>query len=197
MIRLTQKIVLAVGLVAVVACGGTKLSGTWQDPNMIGVPLEKVVVLTLAQDKIMRRVAEDEFVKSLPKNTQGIQSYNLIPDDELKDVAKVKARLEKANVDGAAVLRLVGSDNQVTYNPGTIMYSFWGYYGWAYPMVYDTSYVTSEQVVRVETAVYSMTTEKLIWSGVSESINPSSAKSVVDDVVRVVVRDLKRHGIVR
>ena len=51
--------------------------------------------------------------------------------------------------------------------------------------------------MRVETAVYSMTTEKLIWSGVSESMNPSSAKSVVDDVVRVVVRELKRHGIVR
>ncbi len=197
MIRLTQKIVLAVGLIAVVACGGTKLSGTWQDPNMAGVPFKKVIVLTLAKDKIMRRVAEDEFVNSLPKNTQGVQSYNLIPDDELKDEAKVRARLEKANFDGAAVLRLVGTDNQVTYNPGTIMYSFWGYYGYASPFVYDTSYVTSEQVVRVETAVYSMATEKLIWSGVSESMNPSSAKSVVDDVVRVVVTDLKRLGIVR
>ena len=197
MIRLMQKVTIAVGLVIVVACGGTKLSGTWQDPDMTGVPLQKVIVITLAKDKIMRRVAEDEFVKSLPKNTQGIQSYNLIPDGELEDEAKVKARLEKANVDGAAVLRLVGSDNQVTYNPGARMYSFWGYYGWAYPNVYDTSYVTSEQVVRVETAVYSMTTEKLIWSGVSESMNPSSAKSIVDDVVRVVVTDLKRHGIVR
>ena len=197
MIRLTQKIVLAVGLIAVVACGGTKLSGTWQDPDMAGVPFKKVIVLTLAKDKIMRRVAEDEFVNSLPKNTQGVQSYNLIPDDELKDEAKVRARLEKANFDGAAVLRLVGTDNQVTYNPGTIMYSFWGYYGYASPFVYDTSYVTAEQVVRVETAVYSMATEKLIWSGVSESMNPSSAKSVVDDVVRVVVTDLKRLGIVR
>ena len=73
MIRLTQKIVLAVGLIAVVACGGTKLSGTWQDPNMAGVPFKKVIVLTLAKDKIMRRVAEDEFVNSLPKNTQGVQ----------------------------------------------------------------------------------------------------------------------------
>ena len=118
MIGLARTVVVVAGLIAVIACGGTKLSGTWQDLNMIGVPLKKVVVLTLAKDKIMRRVAEDEFVKSLPKNTQGIQSYNLIPDDELEDEAKVRARLEKANVDGAAVLRLVGSDIQVTYNPG-------------------------------------------------------------------------------
>ena len=49
MIRLAQKIALAVGLVIVVACGGTKLSGTWQDPDMTGVPLQKVIVITLAK----------------------------------------------------------------------------------------------------------------------------------------------------
>ena len=42
-----------------------------------------------------------------------------------------------------------------------------------------------------------MTGDKLIWSGLSESMNPGSAQGIVDDVVRLVVSNLKQKGIVR
>ena len=168
---------------------------------MTGVPFQKVVVLVLAKDTIMRRIAEDEFVARAASNaTEAVTSYSLIPEDELGDQDRVKARLDAANIDGAAVMRLVGSDSQVTYNPGsyvTAYYTFWGYYGYAYPMVFDTGYVTADRVVRVETNVYSVTGDKLIWTGLSESMNPDSAQQIVDDVVRVVVANLKSNGIVR
>jgi len=194
-------LLLVMGLSALATCSsGTKLAGTWREPQMTGVPFQKVVVLVLAKDTIMRRIAEDEFVARASGNTEAVQSYSLIPEDELGDQDKVKARLAAANIDGAAVMRLVGSDLQVTYNPGsyvTAYYTFWGYYGYAYPMVFDTGYVTADRVVRVETNVYSVTGDKLIWSGLSESMNPNSAQQIVDDVVRVVVSNLKANGIVR
>lgn len=194
-------LLLVIGLSALATCSsGTQLAGTWREPQMTGVPFQKVIVLVLAKDTIMRRIAEDEFVARASGSTQAVQSYSLIPEDELGDQEKVKARLAAANIDGAAVMRLVGSDSQVTYNPGsyvTAYYTFWGYYGYAYPMVFDTGYVTADRVVRVETNVYSVTGDKLIWSGLSESMNPDSAQQIVDDVVRVVVSNLKSNGIVR
>ena len=201
MLRSVQVTLLAAGLFVLTACSSaTKLAGSWQEPQLTGVPFQKVVILVLAKDTIMRRIAEDEFVASVSGGTQAIQSYSLIPEEELEDQEKVKARLAEANVDGAAVMRMVGSDEQVTYNPGayvTAYYSFSGYYGYAYPMVFDTGYVTANRVVRIETNVYSMAGDKLIWSGLSESMNPGSAQGIVDDVVRVVVSNLKQKGIVR
>ena len=194
-------ILLAMGLATLAGCSsGTKLAGSWREPQLTGAPFQKVVVLVLAKDTVMRRIAEDEFVARASGATQAVQSYSLVPENELGDQDKVKARLAAADIDGAAVMRLVGSDEQITYNPGsyvTAYYTFWGYYGYAYPMVFDTGYVTADRVVRVETNVYSVTGDKLIWTGLSESMNPDSAQQIVRDVVGVVVSNLKQNGIVR
>lgn len=201
MLRRAQVVFLAAGLFVLAACSsGTKLAGSWQEPQLTGVPFQKVIILVLAKDTIMRRIAEDEFVLRMSGSTEAVTSYSLIPEDELEDQEKVKARLVAANIDGAAVMRMVGSDEQVTYSPGayvTAYYSFSGYYSYAYPMVFDTGYVTADRVVRIETNVYSVTGDKLIWTGLSESMNPGSAQGIVDDVVRIVVSNLKQKGIVR
>ena len=36
---------------------------------------------------------------------------------------------------------------------------------------------------------------ELVWTGISDSFNPSSAKKAIDAVVKVVVKDLEKEGI--
>jgi hypothetical protein len=194
-------LLIAASFFTLAACSsGTKLAGSWHEPQMTGIPFQKVIVLVLAKDNIMRHIAEDDFVARVSGPTEAVAAYSLIPESELGDQEKIKARLTAANIDGAAVMRLIGSDEQVTYNPGsyvTAYYTFWGYYNYAYPMVFDTGYVTADRVVRIETNVYSVTGNKLIWAGSSESMNPDSAQQIVKNVVRLVVSNLKQNGIIR
>ena len=147
--------------------------------------------------RVMRRVAEKEFVSQLSKQTKGVAGYTLISDSDRENVDKVRAVLADAQVDGATVFRLVGADTALQYNRGTVYYNLWGYYGWAWPVVIDPGYMMTEQVVRVESLLYSVESGELLWSGMSETTNPNSAKTVVDDVVRAVARRMKAMGYVK
>lgn len=179
-------------------CGPkTKIANEWSDPNVRPAPFSKVVVIAMSNDHVLRRIAEDEFVSRLPKGTEGVAGYKLISADDRENVDKVKAILEEAEVDGATVFRLVGDDTELQYNRGTVYYNFWGYYGWAWPVVYDPGYMLSKRVVRVESLVYSVENATLVWSGLSKTTDPKSAYKTIDDVVRLVIRRMERMGFVK
>lgn len=185
-------------LMSLTGCGPrTKISSEWKAPDVQPTPFNKVVAIAMSSDNIVRRVAEREFVSQLPKQTEGVAGYTLIPETDRGDVDKVRAILADAQVDGATVFRLVGADTALQYNRGTVYYNFYGYYGWAWPMVIDPGYMMTEQVIRVESLLYSVESGELLWSGMSETTNPDSAKTVVDDVVRAVARRMKAMGYVK
>ena len=52
-------------------------------------------------------------------------------------------------------------------------------------------------VCRIETNLYATATPEgeLVWTGISDSFNPSSAKKAIDAVVKVVVKDLEKEEI--
>lgn len=173
----------------------TQIAADWKAPEFPTTPFTKVAAFAMSQDQILRRIAEDEFVDRLPDNV-GVASYSLIPESDLEDVEKIKKRLKDSGIDGAAVFRLVGEDYQLQYTPGGMYTSFYGYYGWAWPMVYSPGYLRTETVVRIEANLYSVASEKLIWSALSETTDPSSARTVIDDVAGLVVGRMKRMGLI-
>jgi hypothetical protein len=63
-------------------------------------------------------------------------------------------------------------------------------------MVYDPGYLLMDRVIRIESTVYSLTTEKLVWSALSETTDPNSSQKIIDDVVRLVIQRMRRMGIV-
>jgi len=62
---------------------------------------------------------------------------------------------------------------------------------------HDPGYLTAEVAVRVETAFYGVDKTELVWTGYSQTLNPSSAQVVIDDVARLVVQELTRERLVR
>jgi len=45
------------------------------------------------------------------------------------------------------------------------------------------------------TNLYDVKTEKLIWSGKSETLNADSTKQMIDDVIEVVIKDLQKNNL--
>jgi len=177
------------------ACASTHLTSTWRDPGIGPIEFRKVAGIALSQDAALRRVAEDAFVKSVGPQ-YAVAGYALIPDEEIRDKDKVKARLQAAGIEGAAVFRLIGVDERKTWVPPTTYSGFGGYYGWAAPIVYQPGYLATDRVVQVETTLYSVSQARLVWAAHSETLNPKSAQETIDGVISATVAAMRKEKLI-
>jgi hypothetical protein len=67
--------------------------------------------------------------------------------------------------------------------PYPYYFSFYGYLGAGYPMVYEPGCTREDTTVSVETNVYATNKPELVWN---KSFNPKSAKKVADGLVKEV-----------
>ena len=81
--------------------------------------------------------------------------------------------------------------------PYPYYYSFYGYVGAVYPLLYDRGYTREDTTVSVETNVYATSKPDgdLVWNGVSNSFNPKSAKKVADGLVKEVPKQMEKDGL--
>jgi hypothetical protein len=77
--------------------------------------------------------------------------------------------------------------------PGTYAGPYWAFGGW--PM-YDYGYVQTDTVVRVDTNIYSVPDNRLVWASASKTFNPGSARKLVDSVAKAVAKEMKKEGLV-
>jgi len=185
-------------VLALAACGGdTNIAESWSDPAAGPIKFKKVIVFFFSKDEAVRRAAEDELVRQLEK-TEGVAAYTLIPETEFENLGKVKDRGKSEGFDGAVIMRLLGIEKKSTYVRGHYpaqYLTFGSYYGYARHVTYDPGYLQNERYARVETNVYSLAEDKLIWSGISETFNPENTVTLVDDVARSVAKDLESKGL--
>ena len=78
--------------------------------------------------------------------------------------------------------------------PFPYYYSFYGYLGAVYPVVYDPAYTREDTTVRIETNVYATS---LVWTCVSDSFNLKSAKKVADGLVKEVPKHMEKDGLLQ
>jgi hypothetical protein len=113
--------------------------------------------------------------------------------------ATEEPRCLSAGFDGVVTTRLIQSEKQITQVPvafATLYPRFWSYYGYAWPMVYNPGYWRTDTIVQVETKVYALTDDKLIWAGLSETFNPRDAQALVRSVAQAVANDFKKQGLI-
>jgi len=176
------------------ACGGsTTIEQSWKAPNLAPSNLRNVVTVYISRDETIRRTVEDSMAQKLAHlGVRAIPAYSVLSDDELKDRDRAKAKLVAGGYDGVVALRLVGKETKLVATPST----YDGYWGTAWPGAYDPGYLSTETVVRVETKVFSFADNKLVWSGLSKTVDPNTISSAIDDVTKVVAQALEKQHIV-
>ena len=195
-----------VGLLAVTGCATTSFTSTWRAPDAAPATLagKKVAAMVVTPNDAVRRAAEDTLAGELTaRGAQGVASYTVFEGRNHKDKDAIKAKMDQAGIDGVVVMRAVGKDKEVSYTPGMYstmpMYgSFWGgYYGYGWGGVYDPGYLTTNTIYSVETLVYSLRQDKLIWAGTSETVNPSKVDAFVRELSGKVVDQMTKEGLLR
>jgi hypothetical protein len=177
------------------ACSSTKLVTKWQAESVEPLAFTKILALALAPDASLRRVAEKNLCKQVT-SVACEPAYVVVPESERGDVPKMKALVQGAGFDGAVVFRVVSATEKVTYVPPSYGPTFWGYYAYAAPMVYAPAYHRTDQIVRVETSIYSLREDRLLWVATTETVNPDSVAALVDDVAKAVRRELEKEKLI-
>jgi hypothetical protein len=202
--RLTPLTFAATIAAAAVLSAAPKFTSMWKSPDAASVSFagKKVAALVITQDDSLRVSGEESLVRELTaRGLQSVATYRIAPKEELKNPDHAKGWFEKANVDGVVAMRPVSKDKRTTYNPGTWMNPYystlWGYYGYGWGSLYIPGSVEQDTIVVVETTIYSVPRNKLLWAAVSETKNPKDLQRFVQDLVKESVKALHEQGLAR
>jgi hypothetical protein len=180
------------GILLLTACASTSLVSTWKDPSVSAVHFNHVLVVAPSQDQALRRTAEDELVRRIGPN-RAVPSYTVLQEPELVDRERLKQRAQQLGFDGMVVFRVGRVEKEATWVPGT----YWGpYYAIGTWPAWNPGYVRTDTVVHVETDVYNVADDHLIWASRSRTYDPGSMKRLVDDVAQAVGKEMRKQGLI-
>jgi hypothetical protein len=170
---------------------------------------EKVAAVVLMKSQDSRRRAEDTLAREITAHgAHGVPMYTLIPDANPANEPATRTALENAGVRGVVVMRPISVDNQVKIKPVTYldpMYGgYWdGYYGMGSGSPYSSAPVRvgtdiqSTTTVYVESLVYSLKQNKLVWSGQSKTVDPPKLDEFVRQLAAEVAKQLQSQGLMQ
>jgi len=193
-------------MIVIISCSGAKtdIIGEWQDENYQKGSVEKVLVLGIFnKDKpLLRRNFENGMSEAFRDG--GIfatPSMDHMPYDQAIDSTTFDKYFQDLDIDAVVVSRLVGLDASRDYKAGYLYtipfnsyYGFYGYYYAGLEYANASGYLSKNVVVVLETNIYETSDKKLIWSGVSETVDPEKASDVIKSFGNELVSRLGKEG---
>ena len=121
------------------------------------------------------------------------------------DTTLAKAKAVEAGITGIVIMSFAGREREVTttvnvqpmYQSSMYYQQPWGawYGGWYNPYPMETINVNT--VVTVQTRVYSLRQNKLVWAGTSETLNPGSYADLINDLAHATAKELQSAGLLK
>jgi hypothetical protein len=198
-------LVFGVLVVARVAADKPEFTSVWKAPEATGVRFvgKKVAALVISNDQNLRVSGEEQLVTEIGKRgVNGIATYRMAPKEELTTAERAKPWFERAGVDGVIALRPVTAETEVIHSPSqwvTNSYysTLWGYYGYGWSGVYVPGGTTRNTRIVIETLIFSLPLDKLLWAGISTTTDPDKQPVFMKQLVDSAVGEMKKQGLVR
>jgi hypothetical protein len=185
-----------------ISCSGTGTELTQMQVKDVykGNPVSDILVIAITGNEHNRRVFEKKFVSQLKSvGIDAVSSEEAMPmpaDLELKKEDILKAVNQYEN-DAVIITHLIGKAEKDVYTRGGSPHGgFYGFYRSRYSYAHDPGYSSTNTTVRLETNLYDVKTEKLIWSGKSNSWSNEAKDQIINDVIKAVVAELKNNKLI-
>ncbi len=202
-----SKVMLFLGTVLLVsACANTKISQSWVEPDNKKV-YKDLLVIGIGESEQNRRAYESYFVEELAAiGVEAVASYKLIKSDQKIDRDTVAKAIEGLDIDGVLVTHLLAVDEETIYRPSMDYMPMYGggYYGGLYSYyphvnsyVHRPGYYTTHETYTLETNLYDVNSEELVWSAQTRTFSPESVQEVIVDLTRLLIKDLKDKNLIK
>lgn len=191
------------------SCASVSVVDTWRNPALRGSRLQKVLVVSFARKDAARAVYEDTLVGEL--NRQGVEavaSYLTISGATLPDWNVLDRAVRSAGAQGVLFVQTVKVEKQTTVQPSAVATPYPGYWyppgfpDWDFPgyyrsmALYGPSYITTYDVATIQVNLFDTGSDKLLWAGTMQTMEPENITRVGKDLARKVVKSLKKDGII-
>ena len=196
-------ILSAVVMTILVSCGpSTKIEKSWMEPGASVSPSgsNKTLVVAMVKDDTSRRVIEDQLSKRI--GSGAVSSYTIVSSEMLKGASEdaLKQKVTEGNFTHILLMRLADIEKETSYVPGTTT-SFYGgygrYYGYGAGMYSTPGYYTTDKNYFVETTVYTVNPDKLVWTGTTKTVNPSKLDKAVNEIADAISEKMKKDGFLK
>jgi len=185
----------------IISCAGTELTHKQVNETYIGKPVSNILVIAITGNEDSRRSFEQKFVAQLKSaGVEAISSEDAIPmpaDLELKKEAIINAVNQFKN-DAVIITHLIDKKKEAFTRSDEAHRGYYGFYHSRYMGSYarDPGYSNTSKTIRLETNLYDVKTEKLIWSGQSKTITKNSKDQIIHDVIKIVINDLQNNKLI-
>ena len=197
-------VALLVTTAATVVITAPKFLAVWKSPEVARLSFagKKVAALVITDSQSLQMSGEEALTRELTaRGVTGTPTYRFVPREELKSAEMAKGWFERAKVEGVVALRPVRTQKEREYSAvvwsSGYYPSFWGYYGYGWSNLYAVPVSSRETTtITVETLVYDLTRDQLVWAATSETRDPKNLQDFVKDLVKGAVSEMKKMKLV-
>jgi len=187
------------------ACSSTQTTATWSNNHSSNTPIEKVAVLAIMGKLNTKQSFETEMVaRLLRENINAVPASKLLPPQRRQ--AKVKDMIRKLYQEGVDVVMVVGVSDvsrSRSYVPGsshiqprTYYNRFGDYYVHSYRRVYTPGHIRQSTTLFLESTLYHLENQELIWTSETKSTNPTNLKSASRSYAKSIIKALDHDHII-
>ena len=207
--QLRKATILCVSSIVLVSCANTKISQSWVEPDNTK-SYKDLLIIGIGESEQNRRAYEGYFVEELGSHgIEAVTSYKLIKSDEKIDRETVTNAVKGMGIDGVIVTHMVAVEEETVYRStggygGYGMGYGGGYYGGLYSYyphvnsyVHDPGYYDTLETYTLETNLYDIESEELVWSARSQTFAPESVDEVIVDLTKLLINDLEDKNLIK
>ena len=191
-------------------CGpAQKITHSWKNPAFTSQhAFKKIFVAALVKNPHVRTHLEEEM--GIAAAGQGFtveRSLDYFPPtfkvQEPGAREKMMEKIKSLQCDLIFTIALVDKQSEARYVPGNMgLYGpfpayglrFRGFYSYWYPYMYDPGYYVTDKTYLMEGNLFETSTESLIWSVQTETLNPPSiekfSKKMINLMLKKAIEDL-------
>ena len=191
-------------VLALSACATTDVESVWKDATRTE-KLNKVFVLAVLKEPAYRDSVEYGIVNILNGDElRAIPTLDSFPNIDQIDKDKAAKMSQEYGIDGVLIARLVDRKAETVYHGGPSYYDgFYGnryrggwynYYGAGYSAFNAPGYFTENYISTVETVIYDISTDKVLWSAITETRENTPSKAIAS-YLETIGKALQENGL--
>jgi hypothetical protein len=163
----------------------------WRDDGYQG-RLDKILVMGISDRDTIKRFFEAEFVKELKtRGAVAVEAYTVFPAGEMLTKDTMASKLNDMDIHSVIITRVVEKKTVDTYVPGQM----YPHYSRSYGYARSPGYSVKDEVVVLETSIYDVKNEKLIWSALSDTFVEGSSDKLIQEFIKLIIDNLAKQNL--
>lgn len=203
---------LGISIILTSCAPSTVVTGSWKSPKadaMRGTH-KHVFVAAMVSDVSIKTKLEDAIsIRAKERGMEVTESADVFPPgftkSQIPDKEKLVEIIRKTGSDLIITVAVKSIKEETRYVQGSSSpmyapYPRYGYYGGFYGyygQTYQEGYYTTDEIVFLETNIYDVATEDLIWSGQTKTTNAGSIDTFLKEYLYATLDRLEKDKMIK